>query len=114
MGDPGYEDLARKAIEFYERTLALNRFHWEAQAKIGMCLDWLGEHQQAEERFQKARALNIYSARLMAFYGWHLFQLEKYDEAANWFGQAQFYSRGTNELAIFYLRQIAERQRVTR
>ena len=113
-GDPGYEELAHQAIGYYESTIALNRFHWEAHAKIGMCLDWLGEHQKAEGRFQTARALNIYSARLMAFYGWHLFQLEKYDEAANWFGQAQFYSKGTNELAAFYLQQIAERQQVAR
>jgi len=88
----GVEDHAARAetaARWFERVIASNRWHVNARLHLGMCLDWLGRHDEAAPHFTKALELdpNHWYARGMM--GWHYFQIENYDEAIHWMLQSR-------------------------
>jgi len=85
VGASGYEALARKAIEWFDRAAAIHPYHPAFRFRAGMCWDWLGEHARADELFQKAHQLDP-EGRITSFHmGWHELQKGNRDAAREWF-----------------------------
>jgi O-antigen ligase len=87
-GDPGYEVLAEEAMVQFREAIRLNPFEPLAAAHLGMCLDWLNRHDEADAWFERARELDPNRFRVIALQGWHQFQKEDYVGALEFFRQA--------------------------
>jgi len=80
-GDAGSEDLAREALTFYERGMALNRWDPFNYLRYGMCLDWLGQHGRATPYYDHAVELDPNNYYIAAFRGWHCLEQGDYHGA---------------------------------
>lgn len=79
-GTQGYEERARDAITWFDRAATLNPYHPAFPIRSGMCLDWLGQHDEADQRFRQAHKLDPEGYVTTCFLGWH--ELQKGDETA--------------------------------
>ena len=84
QGAPGHNELAHEAIAWFQKAIELNRYSTSGFIGRGMCLDWLGEHKEAANDFEKARALDPNGYFTQAYLGWHYFQVEDYSAAQQW------------------------------
>jgi tetratricopeptide (TPR) repeat protein len=101
-GDDGHRERAMEAAAWFERAIALNKWDVMSRLHLGMCLDWAGEYERATPYFQKAIELDPnhwYSRGMM---GWHEFQQEHYQEAAEWFLKSRTVNWVNNPLANTY------------
>lgn len=80
QGDPGYETLAQTAMEWYQRGMKLNPYDGYNYMGSGMCLDWLGRHDEAETCFNRAYGLDPNGYFTVVNTAWHYIQSG--DEAA--------------------------------
>ncbi len=115
-GGDGYRDLANEAIVWFQRAAALHRYDPNPLVRLGMCLDWLDQHEQAALRFEQAVALDPNSYLTLAYLGWHHFQLKEYSAARKLFHQSISLASlpEKNPIAYSYLRRIPdESQRST-
>jgi O-antigen ligase len=109
MGQPGYKDLAEEAIKWYQRAFALDPFDPVPQVRVGMCLDWLGQHAEAERAFKRALALDPNGYFTLAHMGWHYFQVQDYASAEEWLNRSlHLYSK--NPVALSYLKIVRDRK----
>lgn len=83
-GDEGYEKVALEAMRWLRLSMALNRYEPLQYSCYGMCLDWLGLHQQATTYFTPLRWLDPNGPHSAAYTGWHYFQLGDSREARKW------------------------------
>ena len=88
QGDTGYEKFATQAIEWFQRAMRLDPYNPYNFMRIGMCLDWLGRHEEAAPYFEKALSLDPNDYYTMAHQGWHFFQTGDYARAKEWFERA--------------------------
>jgi O-antigen ligase len=109
-GLEGYELLAEEALEWFKLGMRLNRFDPYNHLRYGMCLHWLGRHEQAAPYFWKALELDPKSYYMMGHLGWHFYQLEDYIEAKRWFEKALYqahwhpeYRHSKYHTAVYYL-----------
>jgi tetratricopeptide (TPR) repeat protein len=105
------ETLIRAAIPWYERGIALNHWNPYNYIYLGMCLDWLKEHEKAAPYFAKARELDPNGSYTIALNGWHKLQLNDLHgaKADFWRSIELLHHEGFNNLAKSYL-QIVERR----
>jgi tetratricopeptide (TPR) repeat protein len=108
-GAEGYEALAEKAMQWFQQSASLNRYDPNNYLRCGMCLDWLGRHEQAYTFFQKAQAIDPNSYYVQAMLGWHYVQLEDWATARDWFLKSLSLMGPRNVMALSYLR-IVERK----
>jgi O-antigen ligase len=102
QGDPGYETLAQTAMEWYRRGMMLNPYDGYNYMGYGMCLDWLGRHDEAETHFSRAEELDPNGYFTLANFGWHYVQAGNY-AAARPLLQRSFRLQGTgNVIALSY------------
>jgi O-antigen ligase len=102
-GRDNSERLAMEAIEWFRRAISLNRWHSRSYAGLGMCLDWLNQHQEADACFKRAVELDPNHFEIRALMGWHLFQTENYAESINWFNRSlELNSNPDNTIAYSY------------
>ncbi len=85
QGNDDYESLARQAIGWFERSREANPLDAYARVRIGMCLDWLGEHDVALPHYEEALELDPLNHHLCILQGWHYFQEGNYLMASRWF-----------------------------
>jgi len=80
-GNDNWREQALAAMKWFELGMRLNP--WESYNFIhyGMCLDWLGEHEQAATYFKQAEQLDPNSYYVPMMRGWHEIQAEHYAEA---------------------------------
>ena len=78
---PGYDETAREAMAWFERAWTLNPYDGYARLRYGMCLDLLGERQQATRYFLRALELDPNGAFTLTHVGWHYCQLEEWEKA---------------------------------
>ncbi|PYL01349.1 MAG: hypothetical protein DME19_01880, partial [Verrucomicrobia bacterium] len=85
QGDTGYEKLASEAIEWFRRSSRLNPHDPYNPMRIGMCLDWLGNHNEAASYFERALKLDPNDYYTIAHMGWHYSEAGDYARAKEWF-----------------------------
>ena len=88
-GTTGYEASAQKAMQWFERSIALNPYYASSQLSYGMCLDWLGQTNEATPYFARAQQLDPNDYFNVARQGWHLFQLGDYIGAKKYFERSE-------------------------
>jgi tetratricopeptide (TPR) repeat protein len=109
QGAEGYEALAHKAMRWFRKSTELNRYDPYNFLRTGMCLDWLGEHDEAYPFFQKAQILDPNSYYVQALLGWHFFQLEDWASAKQWFQHSLTLFGAKNSIALSYLKILDQR-----
>lgn len=81
QGDTDYESQAHTAMDWYLRSKDLDPFDGYDYMRYGMCLDWLGRHDEAEPYFSKAESLEPNGYLTEANFGWHYVQAGDYEAA---------------------------------
>ncbi len=111
QGAEGYKELAREAIQWFERSATLNPHDPHGWIGKGRVLDWLGQHDEAAASFKKAEALDPNGYYTAAYLGWHYFQTSSYDMAKQWLekSRALMSDAKVNPIPHSYLKEIAER-----
>jgi O-antigen ligase len=84
-GNPGCEDLARQALPWYAKSMASNPWEAFVPMRYGMCLDLMGETNQAGAYFDRAEKMDPNNAQVAFFLGRHCMELGDYPAAKNWF-----------------------------
>jgi tetratricopeptide (TPR) repeat protein len=115
QGDERYQDLAKEALTWFDRSMKLNRYDSDSYLRYGMCLDRLGRHQEATPYFKRALELNPNFYYTVAHQGWHYFEMGDYAAAKPWFERSLRLkpADAENTLATNYLRIINRRLAVT-
>jgi O-antigen ligase len=113
-GGDDYVPLARKAMDWYQRGTKLNRYGAENWLDMGMCLDWIGPAQGAEDSapyYDRANELDPNGYFTTANTGWHYVQTGDLAAARTWFERSQTleWLISANEIAYPYL-PIVERR----
>jgi O-antigen ligase len=109
-GEEGYDLLARKAMDWFERSMELNPYDPYGPLRYGMCLDWLRRHDEALPYYERAVALDPNSYYTRAHMGWHYVQVGDWSKVKEWMYQsARMFSDERNVLAYFYLRMARAR-----
>lgn len=88
LGEGDYEERGREAIHWYERARAQMPWSPLPPMSLGMCLDWLGRHDEAGKYFERMIRLDPNGNRAKAMMGWHYFQIEDYAESRKWIQQS--------------------------
>jgi len=109
QGEDGYQELAKRALAWFKRGMALNAYDPYCFMRYGMCLDWLGQHAEAEPFFHQAAALDPHGYYVLAHVGWHYVQKEDWATAKQWFERSQQMNWANNPIAKSYLDLIAQR-----
>src|SRR5262249_11539290 len=58
QGQEGYQELAKTAMKWFQRSMELNRFDPAPVVRYGSCLDWIGQRAEAAKYFQQAIKLD--------------------------------------------------------
>ncbi len=115
QGQEDYKALAQQAMEWFDRAIKLNPYDPYPLLRHGMCLHWLGRHQEAASDFEKAEQLDPNSYNTEACLGWHYFQLEDYVTAKKRFERSLTLLRDAkrNPIPFSYLKIVAEKLKET-
>ncbi|MDB6130522.1 MAG: O-antigen polymerase, partial [Verrucomicrobiales bacterium] len=109
-GYRGYEVLARESMEWSQKSVALNPHEAQAHIGVGLCLDWLDQHQAAAPYYMEGlkHDPNGYSA--VAYAGYHEVQAENYPKAIEYFKRSlELKPSYGNPVAYEYLGIISKR-----
>jgi tetratricopeptide (TPR) repeat protein len=102
-------DQAAEAMLWYGRTTNANP-HWvEAYVGYGMCLDYVGRHDEAFAYFEKADRLDPNGFFSAAHMGWHYVQVENYAAAKPWLERSWRLHWRDNATASTFLPIVNER-----
>jgi tetratricopeptide (TPR) repeat protein len=82
--NPGYQDTAKEAIEWFGRGMEANRFDARFPLRIGMCLDWIGRTQEASSYFALADRLDPTNYYIALEEGRHCVELGDFEKAKYW------------------------------
>ena len=110
-GAPEATEVARQGLEWFQRAATLNPFEPAFPIRSGMCLDWIGRHDDAEPYFKTAVKLDP-DGRIPSFYmGWHELQKGNEEPAKEWFHKSVRQGWPPYSLAENYLRILDRRDR---
>lgn len=84
-GNPGYENQARDAMTWYAKSMAANPLDALPPLRYGMCLDWIGQTNEATPYFYKAEKLDPNNVYVATCVGRHYMELHDYAAAKKWF-----------------------------
>ena len=102
-GGDNYEELARQAMEWFERGAKLNPYDVHFPLRLGMCLDWLGQRDKSWAYYSRAEELDPNGYFSIAHIGWHFVQIEDYAAARPWFERSLHLKWDDNPIAENYL-----------
>ncbi len=102
-GGDNHAELAQQAITWFARAEALNPYDCYSILRHGMCLDWLGKHEEAWKYFDRAEELDPNGYYTVAHVGWHFVQIGDYAAARPWFERSLRLQRKDNPIADSYL-----------
>ena len=110
-GQPGYEDLAEKALYWFRRSMELNPYDPHSRIGYGRCLHQLGRHKEAAPYFAEANRLDPNHYSIPAWFGWHFYQMADYSTAKRWFEKSltMAYGEKLNPVAWNYLKLATEK-----
>ncbi|HPU55225.1 MAG TPA: O-antigen ligase family protein, partial [Verrucomicrobiota bacterium] len=104
------EQLAREAIQWFERSAALNPHHAYSYLEHGICLDFpIGDVEAAMPFFEKAVELDPNGYFTSAWMGWHYVQAGDDAAARVWFERSKRLQPTDNMIADKYLPIVTER-----
>ena len=106
---PGYEETAEQAMQWFERAWRLNPYDGYARLRYGMCLDLLGQRLQATRYFLRALELDPNGAFTLSHVGWHFCQLEDWEKARGYLQQAAEKREVDHTMTLIFLRLAEER-----
>ena len=75
--------------------------------RAGMCLDWIGQHEQAASYYAESVKRDPNNYYVLAHQGWHFVQVQDFATAKLWFERS--YKLWWNPIAKSYL-EIVERK----
>jgi len=104
--DKNYEERAREAMSWFERSIKLDPWNAYSYLGYGWCLDWLGRTAEADPYFAKAEELDPNGYFTLAQIGLHFMEAGKFAAARPWFERSLSLERQDNPIAQNYL-QIA-------
>jgi O-antigen ligase len=84
-GDDGWEETTRQAIAWFEKATPLNKWNPFNYINLGVCYDWLGDHEKAKSYFDKALELDPKGHWVLFWCGWHKLQTGELAEARKFF-----------------------------
>ena len=102
-GTDKHQTQAKEALQWFQRALALNKWDVNSYIRCGMCLDWLGKHDEAAPYFRRALELDPNHWYARAMMGWHEFQLDNFKEARDWMEKSLILNWINNPIARTYL-----------
>ena len=108
-GNEGWRDVAVKAIDWFKRSASLNQYDPYPLMREGMCLHWLGRHDEAGPLFEKAFALDPHSYYAYAHLGWHYTQQKEWERAKESFEKSLALNSTHNPIATSYLRIVEDK-----
>jgi len=108
-GGDNYADLAKTAMQWYERAQQLDRYDAYSWLRQGMCLDWLNQHDQAEIYFRRAEKLDPNGYYTVAVIGWHYVQIGDYAAARPWLERSLRLELNNNDIARSYLELVGQK-----
>jgi O-antigen ligase len=115
QGLTGYDALGQNAILHFERSAALNPYDPHPPMRIGMCLDWLGRHDDAAPYYERAYSLDPNYYYILAHIGWHHVQIGDLQTAKTWFERSiVVHHAWKNPIARAYLEIVKSRLMETR
>ena len=109
QGLEGYRQDALTAIAWYRQASALNPYDAYNLVGHAMCLDWLGQREEAERLFTEANRLDPNGYVTCAMIGWHYLSAEENAEAVRWLERSTTLYSNNNFLAWYYLQRAKER-----
>ncbi|HXG46872.1 MAG TPA: O-antigen ligase family protein [Methylomirabilota bacterium] len=101
--------LAERALDWFRRAALLNPYDPAGRLGAGMCLDWLGRHEEAEREFAEALRLDPHGYYTLARIGWHHVQRRDYTTAIQWLQRSLALRGSGNAVAATYL-ELARRR----
>lgn len=107
QGNPGYQDQARQAMQWYTKSMAANPLDAFVPMRYGMCLDWIGETNQSGAYFERAEKLDPDNFHVAFFLGRHYVDLGDYSAAQHWFQRSM--DLKWNDLAFWSLKALDEK-----
>jgi O-antigen ligase len=107
-GGDNYAGLAQAALKSYEQCIRLDPHDANGWLRSGMCLDWLGQHAEAEKDYAEAEKRDPNGNFVVANIGWHFLQVGDYAAARQWFMRAGKLSKWNNDTAKSSLYEICE------
>jgi hypothetical protein len=108
-GGENYAALARQAMTWYERSMQANPLDAYGYLRNGMCLDWLGRHDESEPYYSNAESRDPNNYFVVAHIGWHYVQMGDYAAARQWFLRStKLEHEQENPIAASYLHNICE------
>jgi O-antigen ligase len=108
-GGQNYEELAKTAQGWYERSWKLDRYDSYNYLRYGMCLDWLDQHDEAAPYFNHADTLDPNNYFIGANIGWHYAQAGDYAAARPWLERSLRLQLQDNPIAESYLALVEKR-----
>ena len=102
-GGDNFAELAQQAMTWFARAEQLNRFDGYSILSHGMCLDWVGRHEEAWKYFDRAEELDPNGFYTTAYVGWHFVQTGDYAAARPWFERSLKLQWKNNPIAENYL-----------
>jgi O-antigen ligase len=99
-----YKEQALEAIRWFKLALADNPYDDSSALRYGMCLDQIGEHDQALTYFDRANRMDPNSYFNNAYMGWHYVQTGDYAAARVWLQRSRWLESEDNPIADSYLR----------
>ena len=103
QGKDGYQDLAKTAMAWYRISIELNPFDMHPYMRHAMALDWIGNHAEAEEYYQRGFAVDPNNFDLIRHHGWHFLQMRDYEAAKSEFERSLKIRWWDNQVATYYL-----------
>ncbi len=101
-GLDGYEADARESIKWMSKAYALNPLQPHYAIAIGMCLDWLGEHDESEPYFLDAIELDPNNHRVRAHMAKHYYEAGEFEKAQEWNEKSLRLVWDGNQMALTY------------
>lgn len=85
QSEQDYVEQAEIAIKWFKTTLQINPYDALAQTRLGMCLDWLDQPDEAWKCYESALKLDPNGFHPPSVIGWHYLQLDDLNAAKPWF-----------------------------
>jgi len=108
-GGENYQELAAKAMQWFERAMKLNPWDGYNFLRYGMCLDWVNRSAESGPYYDRAEQLDPNGYFTVANIGLHYVETQDYAAARPWLERSARLQGNGNPIAKNYL-SIANRK----